>query len=127
MEVCISFCSKNTQASISYACMHNFRGICSALKRILGLIPWGALLAVSLMMTGLVMHLVNSKKTANNSLSLTKVTQSENVGYPYRLHVFSGSYAVTAGLAAGCIVASCILALVRLKQKLIHEEKNKGI
>lgn len=52
--------------------------------------------------------------------------QSDDVGYPHRVHVFAGSYPVTAGLAGGCLLGSMVLAIIRLRQKLNKENKSGG-
>ena len=91
----------------------------------LGLVPWGALLACSFLLTGLIIYLVHASKAASQSIELLDLAQSENTGYPHRVRVFAGSYPATAGLASGAIVGAIFLALTRLRQKLAHE-KNKG-
>jgi len=79
-----------------------------------------------LVSTGLIIYLVHAKSAATKSIAVLDLIQSENIGYPHRVHVFAGSYAVTAGLAGGCVLGSIILALVRLRQKLAKEDKNAG-
>jgi hypothetical protein len=72
------------------------------------------------------MFLTHGKKAANRSLYVLELSSSDPEGvYPHRVNVFSGSYAVTAGLATGVLVASIYLAVVRLRQK-INAEKKKG-
>jgi hypothetical protein len=93
---------------------------------VLGLVPWGALIACSFLLTGLIIFLTHAKKAAERSLYVLELSGSDMTGvYPHRVNVFSGSYAVTAGLVSGCLVASIYLAIMRLRQKL-NTEKNKG-
>ena len=100
---------------------------CSIAKRALGLVPWGALIACSFLLTGLIIFLVHAKNAADRSLYVLQLSGSDPTGlYPHRVKVFSGSYAVTAGLASGCLVASIYLAVVRLRQK-INAEKKRGM
>ena len=97
---------------------------CSIVKRVFGLVPWGALFACSFLLTGLIIFLTHAKKAGSRSQYVLDLAQSDPSGlYPQRLRVFTGSYAVTAGLAAGCFVASVFLALFRLRQKLAVEKK----
>lgn len=92
----------------------------------LGLVPWGALIACSFLLTGLVIFLTHAKKAAERSLYVLELSDSDPKGvYPHRVNVFFGSYAVTAGLVSGCLVASMYLAIMRLRQKL-NTEKKKG-
>jgi hypothetical protein len=100
---------------------------CRVAKRVLSLVPWGALIASSFLLTGLIIFLIHAKKAASRSLYVLELSDSDPTGlYPHRVRVFNGSYAVTAGLASGCLVASIYLAIVRLRQKL-NAEKKKGM
>lgn len=78
------------------------------------------------MFTGMTIFLAHAKKAADKSEYVLALARSDSNGvYPHRVRVLSGSYVVTASLAAGCIVASLYLAIARLRQKVGKEKKGE--
>ena len=98
---------------------------CSKTKRVLGLIPWAAILACSFLLTGLIIFLAHGKKAADKSKYVLQLANSDPNGlYAHRIYVFSDSFGATAILAALCLFGSMFLAIARLRQKLTHERKS---
>ena len=87
-------------------------------KRVIAMVPWISLLACSFLIVGLGIFLVHGKKAGRKSQALLDAVNSQGRGLSDRIHLFHESYDVTAGFVGGCIVASLILALLRLKQKM---------
>jgi uncharacterized membrane protein YfcA len=78
------------------------------------------------MMTGLIIYLVHGKKAASKGSDLLALVESNGNGWAHRVKLFGGSYPVTAGLVGGCIIASVMISLLRLQQKLATVHKRKG-
>lgn len=71
--------------------------------------------------------MMHGKKAAEPSQEILDLVQSASAGFPHYVHVFNGSYAVTAGLAAGCLAASAVLAIIRFNQKALKRESTGGM
>lgn len=95
------------------------------ITKVVGMIPWMALISCSFSLIGLVIFLIHGKKAGTQSSDLLTSVNSQGHGFADRIRLFHESYSVTAGITGGCILSSSVMAVLRMQQKLRGNKKKK--
>lgn len=88
--------------------------------------PWGCLVAVAFLITGLALFGIHGKDASQKSQKLFDLVDSASEDYAKYFHKFDTYWMITIGLGTGSVVASIYLALAKLDLRLRKDGRKRG-
>lgn len=85
--------------------------------------PWWALLASALCIAGIVTYALKGSKVGSLSMDFFDSIGSSKEGFVQLLDIYNMSFPATLGAAGGVVLASMVMAICRINQKLRKDGK----